>query len=458
MVTMSVLTRLLPGLCAVVAAAATAACGASPPTANTLSSPPPPAAAPAAAAPAGLVKAPVAVPVGLARAPFDQPRQVLVPDGWAMSVWARVPGARLAAWAPDGALLVSRPDAGAVVLLRPTGHGVATVSTLVDGLTQPHGLAFDGNTLYVAESDQIDAYRYTGGALSRRRVVVAGLPDAKSPELGGAYAHALKSVAVAEDHSLFFSIGSTGNISPEDRTAVPQRATIMRLPPSGGPAELFALGVRNGTGLAVAPDGSLWTAVNNRDQIAYPYHRSYGAVQDAYGKVIRGYVADHPPEELARLTPGRDLGWPYCNPDQDVHPGVPGTAYDYTQPPFMRDAQINPDGAILGCGALPPIERAFVAHSAPLGLSFTTLPAPFGQGALVGVHGSWNRTPPAAPEVSFFAWQGNTLGPQRTLVGGFQAPDGSRWGRPVAAVPGPDRAVYITDDEAGAVYRLAVPP
>jgi glucose/arabinose dehydrogenase len=42
-------------------------------------------------------------------------------------------------------------------------------------------------------------------------------------------------------------------------------------------------------------------------------------------------------------------------------------------------------------------------------------------------------------------------------MGGFQAPDGSRWGRPVAAVRGPDGAVYITDDAAGAVYRLAPP-
>jgi glucose/arabinose dehydrogenase len=50
------------------------------------------------------------------------------------------------------------------------------------------------------------------------------------------------------------------------------------------------------------------------------------------------------------------------------------------------------------------------------------------------------------------------LGPQQTLVGGFQAEDGTRWGRPVAAVVGPDGAVYITDDYAGAVYRLAAGP
>ena len=82
----------------------------------------------------------------------------------------------------------------------------------LDGLDQPHGLAFSGSTLYVAESDQIDAYDYADGAASNRRTVAAGLPDARSPDLRGAYAHALKSVAVGPDGALYFSIGSTGNI------------------------------------------------------------------------------------------------------------------------------------------------------------------------------------------------------------------------------------------------------
>jgi glucose/arabinose dehydrogenase len=40
------------------------------------------------------------------------------------------------------------------------------------------------------------------------------------------------------------------------------------------------------------------------------------------------------------------------------------------------------------------------------------------------------------------------------LVTGFQNPDGSRWGRVVDAVPGPAGALYVTDDDAGAVYRV----
>ncbi len=153
--------------------------------------------------------------------------------------------------------------------LEPSGAGTR-LSVLLDGLDQPHGLAFSGTTLYVAESDQIDAYDYADGAATNRRTVAAGLPDARSPELGGAYAHALKSVAVGPDGAVYFSIGSTGNISADDRTANPPRATIMRIPPGGGPAQPFATGVRNGTGLAIAPDGSVWTAVNNRDNVAEP--------------------------------------------------------------------------------------------------------------------------------------------------------------------------------------------
>jgi len=313
---------------------------------------------------------------------------------------------------------------------------------LVNGMNQPHGLAFQGSTLLIAESDQVDAFTYADGKATPERTVAAGLPDARSPDLGGAYSHALKSVAVGPDGAVYFSIGSTGNISAQDRTATPQRATIMRVPPGGGPYAPFATGVRNGTGLAVAPDGSVWTAVNNRDNVQVP---DQGPSQ---GQVVPSYVDDHPPESLAKLTPGRELGWPYCNPD-----GGPANL------PLIRDVQTNADGSKLDCASLPPVEQSMGAHSAPLGLTFVdgALPAPYTEGALVGIHGSWNRQSPRAPEVSFFPWQNGTLGNQQTLVGGFQAADGSRWGRPVAAVVGPDGALYVTDDAADAIYRVAPP-
>lgn len=414
--------------------------------------------APVAAAAADLVPVPVQVPPGLDAAPFDQPREALVPPGWSLSVFARVPDARQAAWTPDGNLLVSVPDAGRVVALSSTGEQ----RPLLEGLTRPHGLAFspDGGTLYVAESDRVTAHDYANGATTTTRVVAGGLPDADSPDLRGAYGHQLKSVAAGPDGAVYISIGSTGNISVEDLSATPPRASILRVPPGGGPAEPFAVGVRNGTGLAVAPDGAVWSAVNGRDNVPYPYDRPYGDAQDSsFGEVINEYVTAHPAEPLAKLTPGRNLGWPYCNPDADIEPGVQGSPQDLTDVPLVADAELNPGGRELDCAALAPMEQTFPAHSAPLGLSFTsgTLPAPYADGALAGVHGSWNADPPVAPEVAFFPYSDGTMGPQQTLVGGFQDPSGNRWGRPVAAVAAPDGAVYVTDDDAGAVYRLAPP-
>ena len=452
------LVRVLVGCLVVVTACAPTSAGGSS-AATQAPAPAAPTTAPPAAAPQ-LAQVGVTVPSGMDAAPFDQSRQVAAPAGWTVEVWARVPGARLAAWAPDGRLLVSRPKAGDVVALTPE-PATPTQTTLVGGLTQPHGLAFAGSTLYVAESDQVNAFTYGDGQVADRRVVADGLPDAKSPDLRGAYAHALKSVAVGPDGAVFFSIGSTGNVSADDREATPERAAILRVSAQGGRPEVYARGVRNGTGLAVDPTGAVWTAVNNRDNIAYPDARDYdgdGGSDD--GAVLPAYVNDHPLEALARLTPGRDLGWPYCNPDPDVDPGAPSSSLSYTDRPFDRDVQTNPDGARLDCAALAPVEQGMGAHSAPLGLSFATtpgLPAPWGPGALVGVHGSWNRTPPRAPEVSFFPWRDGTLAAQQTLLGGFQAADGSRWGRPVMALQGPDGAVYVTDDLAGAVYRLAPP-
>ena len=80
-------------------------------------------------------------------------------------------------------------------------------------------------------------------------------------------------------------------------------------------------------------------------------------------------------------------------------------------------------------------------------------------GAAVAAHGSWDRKPPQAPAVLWLAWNAakGTLMPATTLIGGFENANGSYWGRPVDAVPGPDGALYVSDDTAGAIYRLAPP-
>jgi glucose/arabinose dehydrogenase len=402
------------------------------------------------------------VPEANAAAPFNQPHTLRVPSGWTASVWARVPGARFALWTPERTLLVSQPGSNQIVELRPGRNSAAvpTETTLVSGLTGPQGMAFDTlndtTVLYVAESDELDRYVWNrNGTVGARTIVVANLPDTTP---GGDDVHRLKEVTVGPDHTIYIDIGSSSNNSLPNGTSVAPRASVMAYQPDGK-GHVFATGVRNGDGLAFDPDGELWTAVNERDQIPYPFHRSYDGIADAYGQVITAYVNEHPTDELAKLTPGRNLGWPYCDPDPDVSPGVAGSRLRYADLPFVRDVQTNPSGSALNCSKLAPIERGIPAHSAPLGLTFlegSAMPAPWTSGAVVAVHGSWDRTPPRAPAVLWFPWEASTktLGAPVSLVTGFQNPDGSRWGRVVDAVPGPDGALYVTDDAAGAIYRI----
>jgi glucose/arabinose dehydrogenase len=448
-----------------VAAAGVAACSGSPasgpaPAASSASASAPVPGSPSAAATvaAGRVSTPLVVPAGESGGALSTARTLAVPAGWTARVWARVPGARMEAWTPEGDLLVSTPGDGDVVELRPDPAGTATVTTLLSGLTGPQGLAFaklDGReVLYVAESDQVDRYPWgSGGIAGSRTVIAANLPDA---DPNGDDVHRAKDVTVAAGGTVYFNVGSSSNANPDDRTMSPQRAVIMAVSPDGKNLRVAERGVRNGEGLAVAPDGTVWTAVNERDNIPYPTHGPYGTDSDAFGQVIQAYVNDHPPDEVVPVTAGRDLGWPYCDPDQDGS----DPAGSLGGVPLTANAVTNPGGTALDCAKLAPVQVGLPAHSAPLGMTFlegSTVTGSWSGGAVIAVHGSWDRQPPQQPAVLWLAWNAatGTLAPAVTLVSGFENSDGSFWGRPVDAVPGPGGALYVSDDAAGAVYRLA---
>jgi glucose/arabinose dehydrogenase len=403
------------------------------------------------------------VPPGNGGEPFAVPRKLTIPAGWTATVWARVSDARFAVWTPQHDLLVSSSESGRVVELIPGRRpsAPARLRVLISGLTGPQGLAFDTlkgtRVLYVAESDEIDRYVWKRtGAVGARTVVVSGLPDTDPT---GDDVHRAKSIAIGPDHTIYVTAGSASNATPVTPGESPPRATILSVRPDGSDLRVFASGVRNGEGLSFAPDGTLWTAVNERDEIAFPFHSPYESISAAFGQTIPAYVANHPPDEIARLTPGRNLGWPYCDPDPDVRPGVPGSPLRYADLPFDPDAQTNPGGSVFDCATLAPIQRGLPAHSAPLGFHFlegSAIVAPWSHGAVVAVHGSWDREPPRAPAVLWLPWESarRTLGESLPLVSGFQLPSGERWGRPADAVAGPEGALYVTDDTAGAVYRI----
>ena len=125
----------------------------------------------------------------------------------------------------------------------------------------------------------------------------------------------------------------------------------------------------------------------------------------------------------------------------------------------IRDAQTNAGGQRLDCSKLARLEVGLPAHSAPLGFHFligSKLPARWADGAVVAGHGSWDRHPPRPPVVYWMPWNGgdHTLGAPQVLISGFQEPNGDRWARLADAVPGPDGALYVSDDLSGAILRV----
>jgi glucose/arabinose dehydrogenase len=406
----------------------------------------------------GREKVTLSVPSSLAGGTLSSPHQLEVPKGWKAGVWARPEGARMLAVTPEGNLLVSEPGNG-IVLELSGGSAAKSEDIVLSGLESPQGLAFakrgGGWVLYVGASNQIDAYRWSGGKAGKQTVIAPDLPD---EEPAGDDIHRQKDVAVAPDGTVYFDVGSSSNASPEDRGYDPPRGVIDSVAPGGGPVKVVMQGVRNGEGLAVAPDGTVWTAVNNRDEITYPFHKGAEGHSDAFGEVVRSYVNEHPLDEVVPVEAGRDLGWPLCNPEQGESK-PPGSLADV---PLIPDAENNPDGQALDCAKLPPIEVGLPAHSAPLGMSFlagTKVPAPWSGGAVLAAHGSWDRQEPRAPAVLWLRWDAKlgTLMPAQTLVGGFQEADGERWGRPVDVVPGPAGELFVSDDTAGAIYKLTPP-
>jgi glucose/arabinose dehydrogenase len=145
---------------------------------------------------------------------------------------------------------------------------------------------------------------------------------------------------------------------------------------------------------------------------------------------------DLPPEELNLITAGADYGWPYCYGDRVPDP-------DY--------------GSAKRCASTTPPVVKMQAHSAPLGVAFgygLGFPAPYKDVLYIAFHGSWNRSVPTGYKVVGIPFEkGRPAGAPFDFVTGWLVGD-KAWGRPVAPVVGPDGALYLSDDKAGAVYRI----
>jgi len=275
--------------------------------------------------------------------------------GWVMKLLMKRAGA-------------ATPSANRITLLRDAdGDGVAeTRSVFAQGLTSPFGMALIGDQLYVANSDALVRYTYRSGetTLSGAPQKVVDLPA------GTLNHHWTKNVIASPDGSkLYVTVGSNSNVGENGMAAEEGRAAIWEVDARSGAHRVFASGLRNPNGMAWEPGtGTLWTVVNERDEIG----------------------SDLVPDYLSSVRDGGFYGWPYSYYGQHV------------------DERVQPQRPDLVARAVKP-DYALGPHTASLGLAWSqanSLPAPFARGVFIGQHGSWNRKPHSGYKVIFVPFDG----------------------------------------------------
>jgi glucose/arabinose dehydrogenase len=100
--------------------------------------------------------------------------------------------------------------------------------------------------------------------------------------------------------------------------------------------------------------------------------------------------------------------------------------------------------------------RELGPHVAALGMRFYTgrmFPAAYRDQVFIAEHGSWNRTQPIGYRVTVVRLEGNRAVSYAPFAEGWLR-DGKAWGRPVDVLVMPDGALLVSDDRAGAVYRI----
>jgi mono/diheme cytochrome c family protein len=303
---------------------------------------------------------------------------------------------------PEGfTLRVYAQDLSRARFLRFTPAGDLLVS-------RPQGLDIAGGWLFIAESNRISRIKLNSDAgvvKGELQPLVEGLSDNGN--------HWSKTIRIGPDGMLYLAQGSTCNICDEQD---PRRNTMMRFQLDGSDGEIIANGLRNSVGFDWAPwNGAIYATDNGRDMMG----------------------DDFPPCELNRIEQGRFYGWPYFNGDNVPDPDMgPDPLADQRQP-------------------TAPV-HGFRAHNAPLGMSFvdgSNMPGDFSKAALVALHGSWNRSEPDGYKVVSLHWTGDVI-EERDFLSGFNL-DGDISGRPVDVAQGPDGAIYVSDDYAGAIYRIS---
>ncbi len=375
-------------------------------------------------------------------APLPKLPDLRVPPGFAVTLWAKgLEAPREMKVAPNGDVFVAETAAGAIRVLRQAPGGSVPEATLfASGLEAPFGLAFfpaaEPRWLYVGTSAAVLRLPYRAGdrvASGKPEVVVdLGISE------GG---HSTRDLAFTPDGSrLLVSVGSQSNDAedmgrlPADRVSrLPfgaswddetKRADVLSFTTEGKDGQVFATGLRNCVGLAIAPStGDAYCATNERD----------------------GLGDNVPPDYVTRVRAGGFYGWPWYYAGDHEDPRHKGERPDLAGKAVVPDVLVQP-------------------HSAPLAMTFYAAPAdapsafpPAYRGsAFVALHGSWNRAKRTGYKVVRIPLEnGVPTGAYDDFLIGFINKDDGVWGRPVGVVVAADGALLVSEDENGTIWRVA---
>ena len=333
--------------------------------------------------------------------------RIKLPPGFEIAVFAHVPGARSMALGDKGTLFVGTRGAR-VYAVKHDGTKATEVMTIADGLNMANGVAVKDGALYVAEVSRVWRYDAIESHLPhppRPALIYDKYPTDRN--------HGWKFIRFGPDGWLYVPVGAPCNIcEPAD-----PYASITRLKPDGSAMEVFARGVRNSVGFDWDPrTNELWFTDNGRDMMG----------------------DDVPPDELNHAAKaGMHFGYPYC------HGG------DVQDPEF---------GAKRKCSEFTPPAQKEGAHVASLGMRFYTgsmFPPEYRDRIFIAEHGSWNRSRKSGYRVMQAKVEGGKVVEYGVFAEGFlDVPSDSAWGRPVDIQQMPDGSILVSDDHAGAIYRI----
>lgn len=340
------------------------------------------------------------------------------PEGFRVEVFARdLVNPRILAVSDAGRLYATRRSVGDVVLLRDEdGDGRADGVETVASRPGMHGIAFDGNRVFLATVNDVYVADVgedgTFGPLTR---IIDDLPD------GGQ--HPNRTLAVGPDDRLYISAGSTCNACAETN---PENATLLRARKDGTSRTIFAAGLRNTIGFDWQPETG----------VLYGFDHGIDWLGD-----------EEQVEELNRIEQGKRYGWPYVygdgafNPQDDPPNGMT----------LEQWAQMSEE-PVLG----------YTAHAAPMQMAFydgAAFPEDYRGDAFVAMRGSWNRRPPSGYEILRVDFEdGEPVGFEKFLEGFLiERPDGSygQVARLTGVAVGPDGSLFVGDDSNGIIYRVS---